>query len=312
MTTAADRETTFREALFSGSMDLDGMDALLALYRDLYPLRGSGPLPEKQLKTPSDEEISVRLGEGFTLLELSDLLPADPDLSGHIERIGEILADHSENPDSMTKTIERLLKEPAGVSPLVDAYMNGGDSLLRKKALSLQRTDPEIVTFLIFNALKGLFLNAGGCFSGIRMDRWNHGRCPVCGGEPAASYLAGEGGKRFLICHRCETNWRFRRLVCPFCEHESPGESSYLYIEEPEYRTMSGHICGECRFYIKTWRVEDDELGALHPEVEDLKTPAFDAAMESEGYGRGAPNIFGVLVGNVVPEDMAEENGPSE
>jgi FdhE protein len=136
----------------------------------------------------------------------------------------------------------------------------------------------------------------------MKMDSWENGHCPVCGGEPAVAYLAGEGGKRFLICHRCETRWRFPRMVCPFCGKESPGESGYLYVEEPLYKGMTGHVCDDCGQYLKTWRVEED-LGDLHPEVEDLKTPAFDAALESEGYSRGGANVFGVLVGGGVREE---------
>jgi hypothetical protein len=309
MTKVSDRENTFREALFSGEMDLDGMDTLLAFYRDLYPLRRSGPASDIKLKAPSDDEISMRLGEGFTLIETRDLLPAGSDLSGHVKSIAGILAAHSEDPDMVTAAITGLLEEPAGLSGLVDAYMAGGDSGLREKTLSMDQDSPEIAMFVIFNAFKSIFLSAGHRFSEVQTDQWNHGRCPVCGGEPAVSYMAGEGGKRFLICHRCETNWRFRRLVCPYCENENPSESSFLYVEEPAYKRMTGYICDKCRYYIKTWRVEDEELGALHPEVEDLKTPAFDTAMESEGYRRGAPNIFGVLVGDVVSEGTADAHG---
>jgi FdhE protein len=312
MTSIGDRENTFREALFSGGMDLDGMDALLALYRDIYPLRRSGPKPGKELKALRDDEISMRLGEGFSLLETPDLLPAEPDLSDHLESIGKILAGHSEDPDWVAQTVKRILEEPEGLSSLAEVYLKGGDGMLRAKAKSLDKANPEVVMFLIFNALKGLFLGAGHCSNEVSTDRWNRGKCPVCGGEPAVSYLAGEGGKRFLICHRCERIWRFRRLACPFCEHESPDESRFLYIEEPEYRIMSGYVCDECRSYIKTWRVEDEALGTLHPEVEDLKTPAFDAAMMSEGYRRVAPNIFGVMVGDAVPGEVVEGNRPPE
>jgi hypothetical protein len=302
MTEIVDREGTFREALFSGEMDMDGMDALLALYRELYPLRQWEAGTGKNLEPLSGDEINMRLDEGFTLIETADLLPAGMDLSGRSREVAGILAGHIEDPDTVTASVENLIGEPDGLPGLLNVYIDSGDSGLGEKTLSLEKINPEVVLFVIFNTLKGLFLSTGNRFSGLATDRWGHGRCPVCGGEPAVAYMAGEGGKRFLVCHRCETNWRYKRLVCPFCEHESPGESSYLYIEEPRYSTMTGYVCENCRHYIKTWRVEEEELGALHPEVEDLKTPAFDAAMESEGYRRGAPNIFGVLIGDVVPE----------
>ncbi len=309
MTGTNDRENTFREALFSGGMDLDGMDALLALYRELYPLRCLELEPEKDMKVPPEDEISMRLGEGFTLLDVPDLLSRAVDFSDQVKKAAGILAGHSEDPGSVTRTIKRLCEDPAVLHGLADAYVTDGDSVLREKTLSMDGANPEVVIFVVFNALTGLFLAAGHRFAEARTEPWDHGRCPVCGGEPSVAYLAGEGGKRFLICHRCETRWRFPRMVCPFCEEENPGESCYLFLEEQQYKTMTGQVCDRCKRYIKTWRVESDDLGLFHPEVEDLKTPAFDAAMESEGYRRGGANVFGLLMGLAVRED--NPNGES-
>jgi FdhE protein len=183
-----------------------------------------------------------------------------------------------------------------------------GETALREIVRSMEKAKPEVVMFVVFNALKGLFLEAAERLGGVNIEQWNQGRCPVCGGEPTVAYMIGEGGKRFLVCHRCETHWRFRRLVCPFCEHESPGESSYLFMEAPEYKVLTGYLCGQCRNYIKTWRVEDEDLGKLHPEVEDLKTPGFDGILEDEDYRRGGPNVFGLWIGTVtVGEEEVDE-----
>lgn len=301
------REDTFRDALLSGVMDLEGMDALLELYRELYPLRRSDLKPEKQLRVPTEDELSMRLDEGFTLLEIPDLLPNAEVLAGQAGDVTRILSRHSEDPETVRATMGPFLENPDSFLGFAEAYMQNGEAGLRERALTMDKANPEVIMFVVFNALKGLFLETALGFAGIQWEQWNHGRCPVCGGEPAVAFLTGEGGKRSLVCHRCETHWRFRRLICPFCDHESPGESSYLFVEEPGYETITGHVCDQCRCYIKTWRVEDDDLGALHPEVEDLKTPAFDAALEAEDYRRGSPNIFGILIGTVRGGKEAEK-----
>src|ERR1043166_3106024 len=45
--------------------------------------------------------------------------------------------------------------------------------------------------------------------------------CPSCGAKPVAAVLRpeGDGGKRFLLCSQCLTEWEFRRVVCVNCEH---------------------------------------------------------------------------------------------
>ena len=46
--------------------------------------------------------------------------------------------------------------------------------------------------------------------------------CPFCGEKPVAAVLRpeGDGGKRFLLCSLCFTEWEFRRLLCPNCGEE--------------------------------------------------------------------------------------------
>ena len=43
--------------------------------------------------------------------------------------------------------------------------------------------------------------------------------CPVCSAKPQVAVLRpeGDGGKRFLVCSFCLTEWEFRRILCPIC-----------------------------------------------------------------------------------------------
>ncbi|MDF1535429.1 MAG: formate dehydrogenase accessory protein FdhE [bacterium] len=300
------RNRSFKDALFSGSMDAEGMEDVLQLYRDLFPVVSVGAGEGADTRELGEEEIQMRLDEGFTLLEPVDILPDTGELAKRAEEVVKILVGHSEDAETVTLTMSSLLEDPDAFHGLAAVWLKEGDAVLREKLGDLEGVNPEAVMFVLFNSLKGSFLEAAARFSHFDTGKWEQGRCPVCGGEPAAAYTMGEGGKRHLICHRCETHWRFRRLTCPYCGHESPEESGYLFSEDPEYRFLTGAVCGECRSYIKSWRVEGDDPGDLHPEVEDLKTPGFDRAVEGESYRRGAPNIFGVRVGT------AEDKGRPE
>jgi FdhE protein len=119
--------------------------------------------------------------------------------------------------------------------------------------------------------------------------------------------MKGEGGKRYLICFRCEAHWRFRRLVCPYCGKEDPEQTGLIYSDDAGYRNLSANVCSQCRSYIKTWRIEGDELDDLHPQIEDLKTPGFDQALEDEGFSRGGPNIYGVWIGSLGEADEVHD-----
>lgn len=289
------RNKSFREALFSGTADVEGLEAVLGLYRDLFPLTDPVATDLRELR---EDEVNMRLEEGFTLVEPVEILPGADILSQKAREVAAVLAVHSEGPEAVNTTVEKVLEAPEIFHELASVYLKEGEAALREKLVKMDGVNPEVVMFMLFNSLKGAFLGAAHQFVDMDTDKWEHGQCPVCAGEPAVAYTIGEGGKRHLICHRCETTWRFRRLTCPYCGHENPEESGYLFSEDPEYRAMTSNVCGECRSYIKSWRVEGDDLDGVHPEVEDLKTPGFDSAVEVEKYRRGAPNIFGVWIGS--------------
>ncbi len=301
----AGRESA-RRSLFDGELDLDDMGTVLSLYRDLFDLTGkvlaSSSRPSRGL---TGEQAGMRLAEGFTLLDPGDLLPPRDELQSLVLEVLEALERHSEDPAGLQRDLSAFREEPTAFYRLAEVYLKEGEEKLRERLETMGGVNPEVVMFVLFNALKGVFLKAARRCEHVDTTHWGQGRCPVCGGEPAVSFLMGEGGRRYLVCYRCETRWRFRRLACPYCGFENPRESGRLSSDAPAYRNLSASVCSECEAYIKTWRVEGDDLGDFHPEVEDLKTPGFDRAVEEEGYSRGAPNIFGVWIGTVSDEETS-------
>jgi FdhE protein len=302
MTDRNERRESARRALFSGKLDIEGMDDVLALYRDLSELTEKELPLGKDHRELTSEEAGMRLAEGFALVDQGGLLPDPEDMAARVREVVRILARHSEDADALSRDMAALTDEPARLNDLARIFLVEGEEALRKELLMIEGVNPEVVMFVLFNALKGPFLEAAANCEAIDMSAWEDGYCPVCSGEPAVAYMMGDGGKRHLICFRCETHWPYRRLTCPYCGHQDPKDSGYLYSEDPDYQTLSASVCSECQAYIKVWRAEGDDLGETHPQIEDLKTPGFDRAVEEEGFSRGAPNIYGVWIGTVTDE----------
>ena len=55
--------------------------------------------------------------------------------------------------------------------------------------------------------------------------------CPVCGARPQVAVLRpeGDGGKRFLVCSFCLTEWEFRRILCPDLRRGRSPEAATLF-----------------------------------------------------------------------------------
>jgi FdhE protein len=114
--------------------------------------------------------------------------------------------------------------------------------------------------------------------------------CPFCGERPVVAVLRpeGEGGKRYLLCSLCLTEWEFRRMLCPNCGEENR-EKLPVYTTQ-QFPHIRVEACDSCRHYIKAVDLTVDGLAV--PEVDELSSVALDLWAAENGYTKVASNLF--------------------
>jgi transcription elongation factor Elf1 len=117
----------------------------------------------------------------------------------------------------------------------------------------------------------------------VKQDSWRQKACPVCGGKPDFSFLDREAGTRWLICSRCDTEWLFLRLECPFCGNRDQDSLAYLTDGKELYRL---YTCERCRTYIKAINLRCTEGEVLFP-LERILTLDLDRQAHEAGYQPG-------------------------
>lgn len=105
--------------------------------------------------------------------------------------------------------------------------------------------------------------------------------CPYCGGTPELSVIHSTEGQRSLVCGRCGRHWRFRRLACPGCGREEPGNLQQIFVEaRPEER---GVFCAACGQYVLEVDIRHLHLQPEQCQVLTLGLGALDVLMQQEG-----------------------------
>jgi FdhE protein len=119
-----------------------------------------------------------------------------------------------------------------------------------------------------------------------------HPECPFCGEKPVAAVLRpeGEGGKRWLACSLCATEWEFRRMLCPSCGEEDH-QKLPVYVAE-EFPHVRVEACDTCRVYLKAIDMTKDGLAS--PEVDELAALPLDLWAAGRGYAKLQPNLLGL------------------
>lgn len=110
---------------------------------------------------------------------------------------------------------------------------------------------------------------------------WEKGYCPVCGEFPSIALIEEEGGKRFLHCSSCGMDWRFTRVICPYCEKEAQQGMDYFYVEN---RTQeSAFVCDKCKRYLITL-YRAGHLLARDMDISAISLVHLDMIMQDKGY----------------------------
>ncbi len=118
----------------------------------------------------------------------------------------------------------------------------------------------------------------------VDQENWRRGYCPVCGGAPDFSFLDNDKGARRLVCSRCDAEWLFQRLQCPFCDNKEADKLAYFVDSAGTYRL---YVCDKCQGYIKAVDLRSS-VDPRSPAVERLLTFDLDRQARDQGYIPGA------------------------
>ena len=110
---------------------------------------------------------------------------------------------------------------------------------------------------------------------------WEKGYCPICGSFPSIAMIEEEGGKRFLHCSLCGHDWRFTRVLCPYCENDAKQGMDYFYIEKKTQE--SAFVCDKCKKYLVTL-YRAGNLFVRDMDIAAINLIHLDMIMQDKGY----------------------------
>lgn len=252
---------------------------LFNFYRRLLQVQSE---VKRQIDLPkpllSREAINQRLEQGLPLVSF-DNFTADWSLLR--DTFGKVASVFAEFPELFSEAPERL-KEPDAdnflTKEVVKAWLEGQ----KLPVTMVESTDNEKLLPAIIQASLRPFLQnyARALISCVNQERWRRRYCPICGGNPDFAFLDKERGARWLSCSRCDAEWLFQRLECPYCGNQNQSTLAYFTDDKGMYRL---YVCEKCKHYLKAMDLRPFEAEVLLP-LERLYTLDLDAQAHKQGY----------------------------
>ena len=221
-----------------------------------------------RFQKPIFEEFSKR-GE----TDVRCLLRYFPDLFRLTKRLG---------PSALAEFDYRRLEDPAAQEALLLSQWQGeSDSGLADR-------EPEAFFARVLLQPYAEYLATRGQIDLQRSEP----ACTFCNARPVASVLRGEGdgGKRWLVCSLCSTEWPFRRLLCANCGEVDKEKLPVFTNDLFDYVRVEA--CDTCGAYLKS--IDCTLNGHAIPAIDELATVSLNIWAESQGYSKVEPNLLGL------------------
>lgn len=247
-------------------------------YRLLQIQSGVGKRIDVPNPSFTSDEIKERAVQGKPLIGFDDLALDWPLLR---KTFGEVVATFASYADLF--------------GPLPQQFTeSGADNFITKKTIKAwyggtklpsigvtTEVNEALIKDIILATLKPFLVG----YSAVLLDlveheNWRRGYCPVCGGNPDFCFLDTERGAKWLVCSRCDAEWLFQRLQCPYCGTTDQNALSYFTDDEGLYRL---YVCEQCKHYMKTIDLRQAKSGVLIP-LERLYTLDMDKQARELGY----------------------------
>ena len=253
------------------------------VYRELFHIQMEARFLAGVVMPDLDERrVREQLSEGIPLILFEDFHPDWNQVHTVYKQILAWAAIDSDTSSEMIEDLRNIGSEPNLLREAAETWYRG----LSLNTFSVaQNVDVERLTSVIGATLKP-FLSAYSrlLLPGMDQELWRRKVCPICGGKPDFSSLR-EGGARWLLCSRCDGEWLFSRIECPYCGTRNQESLAYFVSEEQPglYRL---YVCEKCHRYIKGIDLRVTGAEALVP-LERMLTLDLDRHGQERGYRPG-------------------------
>ncbi len=253
---------------------------LLEFYRKLLQVQSQ---VEKKLASRlepslSREVISKRTNNGEPLISFDELALDSQLLVNTFDEVKIIFASYAE---LFNSHYERLAELKADVLLTRSVLKQWFEKQKLPSRISAKGIDNKIMNSIIHATIKPFLVShAKTLRDSVDQERWRRSYCPICGGSADLAFLDTERGSRWLLCSRCDTEWPFQRLQCPYCNSQDQNDLSYFVDDSGLYRL---YTCERCQHYLKTVDLRQTEGQVILP-LERFHTLDMDRQAVEMGY----------------------------
>ncbi len=223
----------------------------------------------------------------FSLVEPT--IPLD-DYRGAVRAVAAVMTEAGLS-EEQTAALGEVDLADAITAEALSGVLDGLDVFIQSiaDAVDDDRFTTPLISFVLTEAMTPFLREpakaaaaAAGKFDWLQ---WDSGLCPACGTPASSAIIRDEGelqgGRRWLSCPTCRTQWEYARIRCARCGTRTHTDLEYLYDEEDSAHRI--HTCTACHGYTPVV-FEREQLVVTVPEVEEVVMVPLEAVAAERGF----------------------------
>ncbi len=219
-----------------------------------------------------------RLEQGKSLVRFDDLALNWPLLRDTFIEVVNLFVEYAEFFDMIPEELTGWTSRQVLTKKMVRDWFKGNKL---SSAVVDRNVNQALLKNLIHASFKPFLVSySTALLNLVNQESWRRSYCPICGGSPDFAFLDTERGARWLVCSRCDTEWLFQRLQCPYCDTTDQNTLSYFTDNEGLYRL---YVCEKCKCYLKTIDLRQAKSEIMVP-LERLLALDLDRQAQENGY----------------------------
>lgn len=266
------------------------LEQQLAFFEKLWSVQDEYAAMAAEYTPAPLDEVERALRSHRTLFSLVEpLIPLD-DYRDAVRGIAAVMAEAGLSEEQTAALAETDLAGAVTAEALAEA-LSGFDVFVQAvhDAADDDRLTAPLVSFVLTAALTPFLrdparaaVEAAGKFDWLQ---WDSGLCPACGTPASSAVIRDEGelqgGRRWLSCPTCRTQWEYARIRCVRCGTRIHTDLEYLYDEaDPAHRV---HVCSACHGYTPVVFERETRVVTV-PEVEEVVMVPLETVAAQRGF----------------------------
>jgi len=229
----------------------------------------------------TEEEAKQRLTDGSPLLVFDELALDWAPVQDILAQVVALFAEYSDLLGKLPRSLKEMKPYPSLPKEVAKAWF---EPTQLTETTTFGTNEYLLFEAIIHATLKPFLVSqAKALISLVDQENWRRAYCPICGGRPDLAFLDKERGSRWLMCCRCDAQWLYQRLQCPYCSTQNL-DALYFFADATDLYRL--YVCDQCHKYIKAIDLRRSESEISLP-LERILTLDMDRQAEEKGYRPG-------------------------